>query len=47
MLELAARVDKTNDGYITREEFEDAFGPDDDWILDGGDFNHSSRFRQL
>ena len=38
MLELAARVDKTNDGYISREEFEDAFGPDDDWILDGGDF---------
>ena len=36
--ELAARVDKTNDGYISREEFEDAFGPDDDWILDGGDF---------
>ena len=35
MLELAARVDKTHDGYISREEFEEAFGPDDDWVLDG------------
>jgi len=35
MLELAARVDKTGDGYISRQEFEDAFGPDDDWILEG------------
>ena len=35
MLELASRVDKTKDGYITREEFEEAFGPDEDWILEG------------
>jgi len=35
MLELAGRVDTTNDGFITREEFENAFGPDDDWVLDG------------
>ena len=35
MLELAHRVDKTKDGYISREEFEEAFGPDEDWILDG------------
>jgi len=35
MLELAARVDKTGDGFITREEFDQAFGPDDDWVMEG------------
>jgi hypothetical protein len=31
MLDLAKRVNVSGTGVVSREEFETAFGPDDDW----------------
>ena len=37
MMELAGKIDKAGDGFVSFEEFTEAFGPDDYVIADGDD----------